>query len=471
MKSTGSAQWPTSPGAKETKHNAKQKRMQVMMENSFTYSDVQFLVGEDTSSPAKTFYGLKAIFARASEVFAKMFFEASFKERTSESPIVRITDVQPVAFEQLHRWVYDMDVSLSCEIVFGVLDASRKYMVEDLMLHCQQWIAGKSRTPDGCIHLLSVATSDSSMWVSALAGRAESFGAKVLASPMLSMLPFEALANLLGSADFAAPNETVIFEACKAWANAASKRGETEHAAWQQIVEHEVVRFHLLSPRYFAENVVMASLIPQEKALEVFMTNARETGSTRKVSTLGKLRSVFIDVTAEDATACIERLVEISDQDGYPKAVAQCLVEKALMDHDHCSEWVSMWNELWGALRVAGLRDECVRATIDHCQNLFEEDAAPDSLVGVWTCPDDTLGLVRILCKLNDSRKLAVLPLIKVLEVLIAHAEDGKHALCDPSSAARELVAQLNEVSKKCGHLVALQSLPDLVRRLDALPV
>mmetsp|Transcript_147507 Transcript_147507/g.268945 ORF Transcript_147507/g.268945 Transcript_147507/m.268945 type:complete len:460 (-) Transcript_147507:126-1505(-) len=456
------AQWLN----KESKQNAKQKRMQVMMENSTTYSDVEFRVGEE----GRTFRGLKAIFARASEVFAKMFFEAAFRERTSDRPIV-IIDVQPVAFEQLHRWVYDMDVVLSCEIVFGVLEAARKYMVEDLVLHCQQWIAGKSRNPDDCVHLLAVATETSNMWLPALAGRAESFGAKVLACPMLTKLPFQALVQLLESPDFATPNEECIFEACKAWANAACERNEDEDAAWQQIVDQEVVHFHLLSPRYFAESVVNASLLTQEKALEVFMKNAMQTGLQRKVSTLGRLRALLIDVTAEDATSCIEKLVEISNQENYSRAVAQCLVERALMDHEHCSEWVSMWNELWGALRVAGLRDECVRATIDHCQNLFEEDAPPDSLVGVWTCPDDTLGLVRILCKLNDSRKLAVLPLIKVLEVLIGHAEDGKHALCEPASAARELVAQLNEVSKKCGHLAALQSLPALVTRLEALRV
>lgn len=30
----------------------------------------------------------------------------------------------------MHRWVYDMDVTLSWDTIFGVLDAARKYMVE-----------------------------------------------------------------------------------------------------------------------------------------------------------------------------------------------------------------------------------------------------------------------------------------------------------------------------------------------------
>ncbi|CAE8600704.1 unnamed protein product [Polarella glacialis] len=127
-----------------------------------------------------------------------------------------------------------------------------------------------------------------------------------------------------------------------------------------------------------------------------------------------------------------------------------------------------MWNELWGALRAAGLRDECMRATVDYCQMLFEEEPAPDSLVGVWTCPSDTLGLVRILCKLNDCRKLAVLPLIKVLEALVSKAEESAFT-CDPTRSAKDLGEHLDKVASRCGHLTALLSLPSLQSRLDAV--
>lgn len=196
------------------------------------------------------------------------------------------------------------------------------------------------------------------------------------------------------------------------------------------------------------------------------MAGALGRGVPRQVSLLGRLRAVLCGARAEESLGKIEALVELCGEEGYPRALAQCLVERTLADYEHCSEWVSMWNELWGALRVAGLRDECVRATVDHCQNLFEEEAAPDSLVGVWTCPQDTLGLVRILCKLNDNRKLAVLPLIKVLEVLLQHSAEGMRDRCAPTEAAAELVSHLDEVAAKCGHLAALQSLPALTERL-----
>lgn len=120
-----------------TPKDAKHRRMKVMLENAATYSDVEFRVGPEGES----FLGLKAIFARASEVFSKMFFEADFRERTANPlAVVVVSDIQPVAFTQLHRWVYDVDVELSCENVFGVLDAARKYMVEDLEHHCVRWI-------------------------------------------------------------------------------------------------------------------------------------------------------------------------------------------------------------------------------------------------------------------------------------------------------------------------------------------
>lgn len=444
--------------------DAKHRRMKVMLENAATYSDVEFCVGPERES----FLGLKAMFARASEVFSKMFFEADFRERTaSPCSVVVISDIQPVAFAQLHRWVYDADVELQCENVFGVLDAARKYMVEDLEQHCVRWIARTAREPDGAVALYAVtASASTTVWMNALSGRIQSFGASCLASPNLLLLPFETLADLLASPDFCAASEEQCFEAAKAWANAAEKRGDDPEAAWRRIVEHEVVRWHLMEPRTFAETVVIPGLLTQEESLAVFMSSALGRGSPRQVSLLGRLRAVLCGVRAEDALSKIEALVELCGEDTYPRSVAQCLVEKALADHEHCSEWVSMWSELWGALRVAGLRDECVRATVDHCQNMFEEDAAPDSLVGVWICPHDTLGLVRCLCKLNDNRKLAVLPLIKVLEVLLGHAEEGSRSLCAPTEAAAELVSHLDEVAAKCGHLVALQSLPALRERL-----
>jgi len=449
----------------QKKEDAKDRRLKVMLENAATYSDVEFRVGTEGES----FLGLKAIFARASEVFSKMFFEGGFRE-CSANPctVVVISDIQPAAFAQLHRWVYDAPVELTCESVFGVLDAARKYIMEDLEQHCVRWIALTARSADGAVALYAVAAMcSSSVWMNALAGRTESFGAACLASSSLPYLPFEALDALLASPDFCASSEEQVFEAAKAWANAAEKHGEDPETAWRHTVEHEVVRWHLMEPCVFAEKVVVPGLLTQEEALAVFMQAALGRGQPRKVSLLGRLRSVLCGVRAEDALGKIEALVELCGEDGYPRALAHCLVERALADYEHCSEWVSMWNELWGALRVAGLRDECVRATVDHCQNLFEEEAAPDSLVGVWTCPHDTLGLVRILCKLNDNRKLAVLPLMKVLEVLIAHAEEGSRTLCSPTEAAAELVSHLDEVAAKCGHLVALQSLPALRDRLE----
>jgi hypothetical protein len=281
------------------------------------------------------------------------------------------------------------------------------------------------------------------------------------------MLPFEAFANLLGSRDFCCDSEEQCLEAAKAWANAADRRDEDPEVAWRRIVDAEVVRWHLLVPMVFAQKVVMPSLLSKEEALHVFMTTALGHGSQRKVSLLGRLRAVLCGVVAEEALGKIEALVELCGEDGFPRALAQCLVEKALADYEHCSEWVSMWNELWGALRVAGLRDECVRATVDHCQNLFEEEPPPDSLVGVWTCPQDTLGLVRILCKLNDTKKLAVLPLIKVVEVLLVDAEEGSRASCAPAEAAAEVVGHLDEVATRGGHYVCLQALPALRERLQ----
>lgn len=451
--------------------DTKQKRMRVMMENAATFSDVEFRVGPEDST-ARTFLGLKAIFARASEVFSKMFFETSFKEVTP-GVAVHITDIQPEAFEQLHRWVYDMDVTLTYETVFGVIDAARKYMVEDLELYSRRWVASSARTVDGALGLYACAASGRwHNWANALVGRVEFFGlAQLSMSSSLPLLPFEAFLALLSSPDLGVPDETYVFEAAKAWVDGSHKRGEEPSEGWNHIVEAQLINFHLLEPRFFAEKVVLPGLISQEQALVVFVDSSLGRGKKREVSLVAELRRILANVHPEDAVSLIEPLVELRFRDGYPRALGPCLVERALADSEHCSEWVSMWMELWGALRVDGLRDDSIRATVDYCQNLFEEVPGPDGLVGVWTCPSDTLGLVRILCRLNDFRKLAVLPLIKVLEDLILKAEESSYACCGPAEAATELVAHLNQVASRLGHLSALQLLPSLRERLEKLQV
>jgi len=441
--------------------------MMMMMENASTFSDVEFRVGPEN----KVFRGLKAMYARASEVFSKMFFEVNLREQQEgASAVVYVSDIDPAWFEQLHRWVYDSDICLTPENVFGVLEVARKYMLEDLERDAKRWISTTARTPEGVASLVAVAAVSFPTWFPALTGRVESFGAAVLASEAMHTVPYETFVALLSSANIHISSEVKVFEAAKAWADAAPKRGEDPALAWKRIVETEVIRFHLMELKDFAERVVLPRLLSKDHCLDVYVTASLSTGQPRQVSLLGRLRGVLAGVGAEDAQQHIEKLVELGiNQEGYPRALATCLVERALADHDNVCEWVGMWNELWGALRVAGLRDECIRATVDHCQNLFEDEPCQaDSLVGVWVCPKDTLGLVRVLCKLNDFKKLAVLPLIKVLEVLVEKTESGRLQLCNPAASAWELTDYLGEVQTRCGHLQALHSLPSLRSRLTS---
>mmetsp|Transcript_19361 Transcript_19361/g.35074 ORF Transcript_19361/g.35074 Transcript_19361/m.35074 type:complete len:484 (-) Transcript_19361:80-1531(-) len=449
------------PKEKDGKH----RRMVIMMENASTFSDVEFRVGPE----GKVFRGLKAMYARASEVFSKMFFEVNLRESLQgAAAVVYVSDIDPEWFEQLHRWVYDSDICLTPDNVFGVLEVARKYMLEDLELDAKRWISTTARTPEGVASLLAIAAVSFPSWFPALAARVESFGPIVLTSEAMHTVPFDTFVTLLNSANIHISSEVHVFEAAKAWADAAPKRGEDPVAAWKQIVEAQVVRFHQMELKDFAERVVIPQLLPRDDCLDVYLMVSLSTGQPRQVSLLGRLRGVLVGVAAEDSHDHIEKLVELGiNQEGYPRALAQCLVERALLEHDNVCEWVGMWNELWGALRVAGLRDECIRATVDHCQNLFEDEPPQaDSLVGVWVCPKDTLGLVRVLCKLNDFKKLAVLPLIKVLEVLVEKTEGGRVQICHPSAAAWELTGYLEEVHSRCGHLQALQSLPALRQRL-----
>eukprot|EP00927_Polykrikos_kofoidii_P047510 TRINITY_DN41708_c0_g1_i1.p1 TRINITY_DN41708_c0_g1~~TRINITY_DN41708_c0_g1_i1.p1 ORF type:complete len:484 (-),score=87.02 TRINITY_DN41708_c0_g1_i1:493-1872(-) len=446
--------------------DAKHKRMRVMMENSDTYSDVEFRVGEDHVK----FLGLKAMFARASEVFCKMFFEACFRERM-DGPlvVVDVPDARPAAFEQLHRWVYDMDVVLISEVVFDVLILARKYMVEDLEVHCQRWIAATGRTMNGALEIFAAATNAG--WSpECIFGRVESFGtASALRSPALKLLPIEAFAKIVNCPDCAPASEEDVFNAVKGWADAAAERGETPAESWKAAVDAGIIKFNLLDQRFLAERVVMPGLLSKEHALSVFVDMSMGCQQPRETSLLGRLRAILSGVEAEDAFAQIEPLVALCAEEGYAAALAHCLVERAVIDNEKTSEWVSMWSELWGALRVSRMRDACVRAVVDRCQNLFENQPSENCVFNVWVCPRDTLSLVRILRKLNDMRNLAVLPLVKVLEALIESAEEGTHQSCAPADVAKDLAGHLTEVAQRSPMLSSLQELPSLRRRIAAL--
>ncbi|CAE7565352.1 BTBD3 [Symbiodinium pilosum] len=382
--------------------DAKHKRMQVMLENSATYSDVEFQVGPDGES----FFGLKAIYARASEVFSKMFFEAGFREQHETSPrvVVKVEDIMPKSFQQLHRWVYDMDVTLTWDTVFGILDAARKYMVEDLELQCRRWVASEARAAAGAVGLFSAAAAGQwFQWSQALRSRVESFGAAALAEcpEAVRQLPTDTFMELLTSEDLCVAKEEEVFEAVKAGTQCADECIPQDPAAvWQKIAESDVIHFPLLDIRSKASAYLSPKLwvaIRLDKRLKAFEMNVP-------------------------------------------------------------GPWTVMSFH--------------VLATTAESQNLFEEDPSPENLIGVWICPHDTLGLVRVLCKLNDSRKLAVLPLIKVLEALVRKAEESATpggCTCDPVSAATELAAHLDKIRSRNGHLTALQNLRSLQQRLDAM--
>ncbi|CAK9066353.1 unnamed protein product [Durusdinium trenchii] len=375
----------------------------------------------------------------------------------------------PGPFRILHRWVYDMDVTLSSDTIFGVLDAARKYMVEDLELTCRRWIALEARSATGAVGLFCAAVAGQWIpWSQALRARVESFGAAALAAcpEAISRLPADAFMSLLTSEDLSVAKEEEIFDAVQGWAAAASERSEELRDARERgnCKEGTAATDELPDIPFFAEKVVLPQTwlgrLTQDRFFSFkgvrehvcsetvekgakpvgvcVQSDGRLPGSAIKptgkapepCSQSNRLQLILRDCSYEerrllgaeasdDTTSIIDSIIELRHEDTYPRTLAHCLVQKALADYEHCSEWVSMWTELWGALRAAGLRDECVRATVDYCQNLFEEEPSPENLVGVWICPHDTLGLVRVLCNLNDSRKLAVLPLMKVLEALV----------------------------------------------------
>lgn len=127
-----------------------------------TFHDVDFIVGPPDAQ--RTFPASKLLFSVQSEVFSAMFkgCDSSSNSNTSSTDNARqqitLSDVTPSAFEYLHRLCYLCpDTPLTYGIVFDVLYAAKKYLIDVAIASCRATLSAIANVHDVflCLDTLS----------------------------------------------------------------------------------------------------------------------------------------------------------------------------------------------------------------------------------------------------------------------------------------------------------------------------
>ena len=236
------------------------------MFNNELLSDIHFLVGRNkVKVPAH-----KYVLAISTPVFFAML-HGQMAEKSSE---IKITDSEPEAFLELLRFIYTDETILTLDNVLGTLYLAKKYILPVLAERCVEFI-DKSVNPENVLTVLSHSRYlgeeelEEKCW-----SVVDLFTSRVLESEHFVDLDEESLCKLLGRNTIAV-KEIILFHAVQEWAAKECGRqflGPT--AENQKTVASKalkLIRYPLMSPVEFADEVARSGLLTHEETTNIFL--------------------------------------------------------------------------------------------------------------------------------------------------------------------------------------------------------
>lgn len=232
------------------------------------FADVTFRVGD------KDFHLSRMPFSLASPVFAAMLFPGEghrWKEHESDA-VVRLSDIEPSAFEQMARHAYRIPLMLTPANVVDTKVAADKYHMANLVAACKAKVTSWKNDADSCLLLLNSEIE--------LAGDTHDLGealllhgSRVWKSKHLNHVSANTLRWLLSS--HAVADEDDVWDFCYAWAR---QNGSTSGKTIQDSLRHfcSLIRFPLISPKRLDLEILSEGIISPQLGLDVLM-HARGT--------------------------------------------------------------------------------------------------------------------------------------------------------------------------------------------------
>lgn len=236
------------------------------MFNNEILSDVHFLVGKDNVRIP----GHKYVLAISSPVFFAMFY-GRMAEPAGD---VTITDSEVDCFMELLRFIYADEAILTLDNALGVLYLAEKYMVPVLAAKCINYVEA-SLNPDNALtvlcHARYLAKEDlqERCW-----NMIDTYTNQVLESEAFLELDSETL-SLLVQRNTISVKEIQMFKAVHQWSESECVRraieADTENKRAVASQAMKFIRFPLMSPLEFADEVARSGLLSYEETTNVFL--------------------------------------------------------------------------------------------------------------------------------------------------------------------------------------------------------
>lgn len=237
-----------------------------LMFNNEILSDVHFLVGKDNVRIP----GHKYVLAISSPVFFAMFY-GRMAEPAGD---VAITDSEVDCFMELLRFIYADEAILTLDNALGVLYLAEKYMVPVLAAKCINYVEA-SLNPDNALtvlcHARYLAKEDlqERCW-----NMIDTYTNQVLESEAFLELDSETL-SLLVQRNTISVKEIQMFKAVHQWSESECVRraieADTENKRAVASQAMKFIRFPLMSPLEFADEVARSGLLSYEETTNVFL--------------------------------------------------------------------------------------------------------------------------------------------------------------------------------------------------------
>ena len=237
-----------------------------LMFNNEILSDVHFLVGKDKARIP----GHKYVLAISSPVFFAMFY-GRMAEPASD---VVVPDSEVECFMELLRFIYTDKAILTLDNALGILYLAEKYMLSVLASDCINFIEA-SLNHDNALTVLCHARYlgkedlQERCW-----DMIDTYTSQILESEAFLELDIETL-SLLVQRNTISVKEIQMFKAVNCWSENECRRRslevstENKRALVSKAIKY--IRFPLMSPLEFADEVARSGLLSYEETTNVFL--------------------------------------------------------------------------------------------------------------------------------------------------------------------------------------------------------
>lgn len=238
------------------------------MFNNPLMSDITFCVG--TGSNVKKIPAHKYVLATGSSVFFAMFYGGLAKDVQE----VEIPDVEPVAFQNLLRYLYTDEIQLEADNVLATLYAAKKYIITHLAQACVSYLETSLSARNACVLLSQGRLFEELHLMQRCWEVIDAQAEEALCSEGFSDIDLKTLETILGRETLNA-REASVFVAVMRWAEAECQRQclEVTTENKREVLGPclHLIRMPAMSLEEFANGPAQSGMLTPQEITDIFL--------------------------------------------------------------------------------------------------------------------------------------------------------------------------------------------------------